>query len=192
MLLQTELSVIFGDALEQCLHEGGLVELEGLGVFQERCGKKEFLPSHLPKVFIAYVVEDAQHSAKLYDALAGVGMRPWLDRKKLLPGQEWGRCIDRAIDTCDFFIACFSKTANLKRGQFPYEVRYGLKCADRMPLDDNYFVPVRLEECDIPQRISSSIQHVDLFPDWETGIQQLIESMVKEWQLRLVRRRAQN
>ena len=117
-------------------------------------------------------------------------MNPWLDRKKLLPGQNWRRCIERAVDTSDFFIACFSKTAASKRGQLSYEVRYALKCAERMPLDDIYFVPVRFEECRVPQRITSQIQYVDLFPDWDAGLLAMTESLIGEWKLRQLSRAA--
>ena len=181
MSLPTKLSAVFGDALNSCLHDGVSVELDGLGVFQQRGEKPRFLASRRPKVFIAYVIEDLPLALRLYDALAGVGMNPWLDRNKLLPGQNWRRCIERAVDVSDFFIACFSQTAATKRGQFPYEVRYALKCAERMPLDDIYFVPVRFEECKVPQRITSQIQYVDLFPNWEAGLHAMTQSLVQEW-----------
>ena len=42
-------------------------------------------------------------------------MAPWLDRKKLLPGQVWTRCIDRAIENSDFFVACFSTVSAVVR-----------------------------------------------------------------------------
>ena len=67
-------------------------------------------------------------------------------------------------------MACLSRKAIQKKGQFQAELRYALDCASRMPLDDIYLVPVRLEECPVPVRISREIQYVDLFPDWEAGV----------------------
>ena len=43
-----------------------------------------------------------------------------------------------------------------------------------MPLDEIFLVPLRLDDCVVPNRISKQIQYVDLFPDWETGVDRLI------------------
>ena len=91
-------------------------------------------------------------AAKLYEALEAAGLQPWLDAEKLLPGQNWRGCIERAIDTSDFFIACFSSKSVRKRGQFPYEVRYALRTADRMPLDDVFMLPVRMADVRCPSQ----------------------------------------
>jgi hypothetical protein len=182
-----ELHEIVGNAIRQCLSDGADVELDGLGVFRRVGGSVEFVPTSRPRVFIAYVIEDYQQAANLYSALLAAGFNPWLDRKKLLPGQDWRRCIERAIDTCDFFVPCFSRRAVRKRGQFPYEVRYALRGADRMPLDDVFMLPVRIEECDVPCRIARQMQYANLFPDWDAGVAQLIESIRVEWEKRTAR-----
>ena len=56
--------------------------------------------------------------------------------------------------------------------------------AERMPLDDVFIVPVRLAECQIPKRIAWNMQYVDLFPEWEKGVIQLIASIRDEWRNR--------
>lgn len=182
-----QLREIVGDAVKQCLADGRDVELDGLGVFRRTETGVTFLPLSGPRVFIAYVVEDYGAAARLYDALGKAGFSPWLDRKKLLPGQNWRQCIERAIDTCDFFVACFSAKSVRKRGQFPYEVRYALRSAERMPLDDVFVVPARLAECKVPARIAWNMQYVDLFPDWEQGIGTLVKSIGQEWEARRAR-----
>ena len=106
-----------------------IVELDGLGTFRHTETGLAFVPAEGPRVFISYVREDYEAASKLYAELEAAGLRPWLDRKKLLPGQNWRGCVERAIDTCDFFIACFSSNSVGKRGQFPYEVRYALRTA---------------------------------------------------------------
>src|SRR4028119_503134 len=123
----TELRELVGSAVRQCLSEGVDVELDGLGVFRRTGTEVTFVPATAPRVFIAYVIEDFEHASALYSALLAAGFNPWLDRRKLLPGQNWRRCIERAIDTCDFFVACFSPRSVRKRGQFPYELRYALR-----------------------------------------------------------------
>ena len=183
----TPLQELVGNAVKQCLAEGADVQLEGLGVFRRVDGDVKFFAASGPRVFIAYVIEDYEHASRLYSALLQAGLNPWLDRKKLMPGQDWRRCIDRAIDTSDFFIACFSPGSVRKRGQFPYEVRYALRCAERMPLDDAFVLPVRLSECNVPTRISRQIQYADLFPDWDASVGRLIESIRAEWERRKAR-----
>lgn len=182
-----QLNEIVGEVIKQCIAEGIPVDLEGLGTFRRTNSGVAFERSAGPRVFIAYVVEDYSCAVKLYQALARAGFNPWLDRKKLLPGQNWRRCIEHAIDTCDFFVACFSSKSVAKRGQFPYEVRYALRSAERMPLDDVFVMPVRLADCQVPKRIAWNIQYVDLFPDWEQGLERLIASIRREWENRQAR-----
>jgi hypothetical protein len=168
--------------MKQCLAEGIDVELDGLGVFRRGCeGAIAFERTAGPRVFIAYVAEDFPLAVRLYHGLEAAGFDPWLDRMKLLPGQNWRRAIDRALETSDFVIACFSEQSTQKRGQFPYEVRIALRAAERMPLDDVYFLPVRLEKCEVPQRIANQTQYVDMFPDWDHGLDILIESIHSDW-----------
>lgn len=100
-----------------------------------------------------------------------------MDKQKLLPGQNWPRAIEHAIEASDFFVACFSQRAVSKRGQFQAELRYALDCAARLPLEQIYLIPVRLEECQVPLRISRQFQYLDLFPDWDKGARRLAAAM---------------
>jgi hypothetical protein len=108
-----------------------------------------------------------------------------MDTRKLLPGQNWPRAIELAIESSDFFVACFSTQSVSKRGGFQAEIRYALDCARRIPLDEIFLVPVRLDVCRVPRSIQREWQYVDLFPDWLCGFQQLV-SMIR----RDVRRKA--
>ncbi|MFB3828649.1 MAG: TIR domain-containing protein [Bryobacteraceae bacterium] len=168
--------------VRQCLAEGKSVQIDGLGTFEPSPGGVvRFLPRTAPAVFIAYVQEDAEAAARLYDELEGAGFAPWMDRRKLLPGQNWPRSIEAAIARSDYAVACFSRRSAAKRGGFQAEIRYALDCARRVPLDDIFLIPVRLEDCRVPHSIRSEIQYLDLFPDWDKGVRQLI---------RVLRRRA--
>lgn len=175
--MQTEAREI-ARLVRRCLERGASVEIEGLGVFRPQArGKFGFTPATRPRVFLAYVQEDAVAAERLYRDLKRAGFDPWMDRKKLLPGQNWPRAIQQAIEVADYFIACFSERAINKRGCFQAELRYALDCARRVPFDRTYFIPVRLEECRVPARIREKIQYVDLFPDWERGFQTLVTAM---------------
>ncbi|MBI4904243.1 MAG: toll/interleukin-1 receptor domain-containing protein [Acidobacteria bacterium] len=169
----------FAELLRECVEKGARVMVDGLGTFE--CGpdgKYMFTRQTEPKVFLAYVEEDFALARKLYGDLRARGCDPWLDRMKLLPGQNWPRAIEQAISVSDYFLALFSRHSVYKRGQFPSELRYALDCACHLPLDEEYFIPVRLDNCRVPARIERSIQYVDLFPEWEAGVEQLVKALL--------------
>jgi len=164
--------------LREVLEHGGTVDIDGLGTLSPG-GKQGFhFQAHSePRVFIAYVEEDLRHAKRLYQAFEKSGFRPWLDKKKLMPGQNWPRAIETAIQTSDFFVACFSRRASSKRGSFHSELRYALFCAAKVPLDEIFLIPLRLDDCEVPRRISRQTQYMDLFPDWTTRVSRVIAVM---------------
>jgi hypothetical protein len=105
-----------------------------------------------------------------------------MDEAKLLPGQNWPRAIDRAIELSDFFIGCFSHRSTVKRGHFQCELRYALDVAARVPLEDVFLLPVRLDDCEMPRHVARRVQYVDLFPDWDEGVSRLVRTMHSEAQ----------
>ena len=174
-----EVDAVIG-VLQRALDCGRVIEIDGYGRFQKReDGGYEFVPEARPSVFIAYVVEDVAKARRLRDALRQAGFAPWLDKDQLLAGQNWPRAIERAIDLSDVFIACLSSRSVAKRGTFQAELRYALDCAGRMPLEDPFFVPVRFEACGVPQTIAKHTQYVDLFPDFDQGMRQLVRALKK-------------
>ena len=105
--------------LREVLEHGGSIDIDGLGTLSA-AGKHgfRFVALNKPRVFIAYVEEDLLFAKRLYRAFEKSGFRPWLDKKRLMPGQNWPRAIESAIQTSDFFVACFSRQATSKRGSF--------------------------------------------------------------------------
>lgn len=173
----------------QGLAAGQPVEIEHLGVFHPDAVRGfRFEPRSAPQVFLAYVTEDAGPASRLYDALAAEGFQPWMDVRNLAPGQNWPRAIERAIDCSDFFLPCFSSRSVNKWGGFQAEIRYALDCARRVPLDDIFIVPVRLDDCRVPRTIQKEFQFIDLFPDWSRGIWRLLRMMRREKRARLAKR----
>jgi hypothetical protein len=160
--------------VKECLAEGVQVEIDGVGTFLPKGrGGLRFVPQNRPRVFMAYVEEDAFTVRRLHDALLARRFDPWFDKAKLLPGQNWPRAIETAIHTSDFFIGCFSPRAVIKRGSFQSELRFALECTRQMPLDEVFFIPVRLAECNVPASVSRHFQYVDLFPNWDSGVRRL-------------------
>ena len=171
------------------LAAGQVVEIEHLGVFYpDPLRGFRFEPRLEPHVFLAYVKEDATLAERLYEALEAEGFRPWMDVRNLLPGQNWPRAIERAIEFSDFFVPCFSRHSVNKWGGFQAEIRYALDCARRAPLDDIFIVPVRLDDCRVPRSIQKEFQYIDLLPDWDRGLWRLLRMMRREKRARLAQR----
>jgi len=164
--------------LQRALERGQTVEIDGLGTFGTAAGGDyEFLPQTKPWVFIAYVEEDLALARRLRDGIAAADCSPWIDKDKLLPGQDWPRAIRRAIEISDAFVACFSTQSIVKRGPFQSELRWALRCARRMPLDETFVIPVRFDRCCVPREIQERSQYVDLFPDWDAGMKKVIRAL---------------
>jgi hypothetical protein len=163
--------------MRQALESGHAVEIDGLGTFQRSPSGYEFVPQASPQVFIAYVEEDRELARRLCESLRNEGCSPWLDKERLSPGQNWPKAIERAIEVSDAFVACFSPRSVYKYGQFQCELRLALECARKRPLDATYLIPVRLEECAVPRRISDQLQYVDLFPDWRKGVRKIARAV---------------
>jgi TIR domain-containing protein len=167
--------------VRQALENGRAVDIDGLGTFlPDRDRGFRFIAQTKPRIFIAYVEEDLGAAKKLYQAFERYGLRPWLDKMKLMPGQNWPRAIETAIQTSDFFVACFSQRSSTKRGSFHSELRYALACAAKVPLDEIFFIPIRLEKCVVPGPVSKKIQYVDFFPDWDAGLRKVLAVMERQ------------
>ena len=176
---------LVADAVIRGLAAGSAVEIDGLGTFYPDAERVfRFEPRVEPRVFLAYVLEDRAEALRLYDALEAAGFAPWMDVRKLLPGQNWPRAIEGAIEGADFFVACFSENSVRKKGGFQAEIRYALDCARQVPLDEIFMVPVRLDGCRVPRAIQREYQYVDLFPEWQRGVRRLVAAMKKEMERR--------
>jgi hypothetical protein len=168
------------DLIARCLKEGSTIEIDGLGKFELQNEDVVFKPSNRIRVFLAYAQEDRRMVQTLYDELQNAGFEPWMDVAKLLPGQNWPRAIQRAIEVSDFVLINFSHRSVEKRGHFQAELRYALDLAKRVPLEDIFLVPVRLSDCEVPREIADRTQYIDLFPDHQAGIQALARMMTAQ------------
>jgi hypothetical protein len=164
--------------LRESLHEEGSLTLSGLGTFRRnQDGSLHFTPWQRKRVFLAYVREDTANVLSVFRFLRRHGMDPWMDILCLLPGQNWPRAIERAIEIADFVVPCFSRAATRKRSHFQEELRLALHAAAHIPLDDPFIIPVRLEPCDLPRRIRQQTQYLDLFPHLPQQLPALLAAM---------------
>jgi hypothetical protein len=128
------------------------------------------------RVFISYAREDYEAAFRLYRDLKRAGLRPWLDKHDLLPGQDWNREIRKAVRKSRYFIAIFSSTSVHKRGYVQKEYKLSLDVLDEFPEGEIFAIPVRLDNCEIPYEKFRKIEYVDLFSDWTQGVKRLLRS----------------
>lgn len=110
--------------------------------------------STTPKVFLSYASADRDRALDIYEFLRDSGCDPWIDVKDLLPGQDWRREIEIAIEKSDFFIACLSSNSVNKRGYVQKELKKGLDVLEQFPEGEVYLIPMRLGECQVPHSLS--------------------------------------
>lgn len=174
------LSDKLGSLLWDCLAAEGTLCLAGVGTFRMENGKVCFDPWARKRVFLAYAKEDIARVKPIYRYLKSQGFDPWMDVYRLLPGQDWPRAIERAISMSDYVVPCFSKISCTRRSHFNRELRCALACAEHFPLESTYLVPVRLEPCKVPTSVQQQIQYLDLFPDRDAGLRQLLATLVAD------------
>ncbi len=171
--------------LNLLLCEHRLLDVQGLGEFHSSPdGRFCFGGDRRPGVFISYASEDRRVADKLANRLNRAGFSAWIDRRRLRPGDSWQRTVATAIETSDFFLACLSRNSLRKRGAFQRELRMAMDCARNIPLEDTYFIPLRLDDCAVPRAIGSEWQHIDLFPDFDSGVANVAASMQRQWTAR--------
>ncbi|MFN0112945.1 MAG: SUMF1/EgtB/PvdO family nonheme iron enzyme [Blastocatellia bacterium] len=106
------------------------------------------------KIFISYARVDAEPVAEIYQRLLDAGFDPWIDTEHLLPGVKWRSTIVNAVREADFFLLCISAQSSNRRGFIQREIKAALDLWEEKTPDDIYFIPLRLEECDLPDQVS--------------------------------------
>jgi hypothetical protein len=135
---------------------------------------KNILEQQVPLIFLSYAKEDSSRVRAIYRRLRTEHLNPWLDVADLLPGQEWESAIVSAIRSARFVIVFLSNHSVSKRGYVQKEIREALDAADRVPEGDIYIIPVRLEECPVPERLAK-LQWVDVFR--HKGLSKLVRAL---------------
>jgi len=169
--------------LRELLLDHRQLEVPGLGEFHSNeTGDFCFGGDRRPSVFVSYASEDRKAAEEIASSLNQAGFNAWIDKRRLRPGDSWQKTIEDAIDSSDFFVACLSRRSLKKRGTFQRELRMAMECARNVPLDESYFIPVRLDDCPVPRAIRNEWQYIDLFPDISTGMGRVIAALAKQWE----------
>jgi formylglycine-generating enzyme required for sulfatase activity len=106
------------------------------------------------QIFLCHASEDKAAVEAIYDRLKALGYQPWLDKKDLLPGQRWRSEIPKAIRASDYILIFLSKISFAKRGYVQEEFKLAPEVLRQIPDGTIYAIPVRLDECPIPDQFS--------------------------------------
>jgi len=135
-------------------------------------------------VFISHVHENEVAVSHLVADLKSCDIRVWLDKNDIQPGERWQIAIRNAIHEGNFFVACFSIEYSKKPSTYMNEeLTLAIEELRQMPHNRVWFIPVRLNECEVPDRSIGagetlrSLQWIDLFRDWEKGIARIINTI---------------
>ncbi len=86
------------------------------------------------RVFLCHASQDKPIVSELHQRLlAEAWIDPWLDAKKLLPGQDWRIEIEEAVETADNVVICLSHNSVTKEGYVQKEMRYAQEISLEKP-----------------------------------------------------------
>ena len=134
----------------------------------------ELKPFRLLRVFLCHSSTDKPAVRDLCRKLRTEGLDPWLDEEKLHPGQDWELEITKAVRASDVVLVCLSPTSVPKTGYVQKEIKLALDVADEQPEGSIFLIPVKLEDCDRPERLRRW-QWVNLFE--ERGYEKLVRAL---------------
>jgi hypothetical protein len=125
-------------------------------------------------IFVSYAHENEAVVQALVRFLQAAGYSTWFDKDDLLGGQEWETVIPKAIAASRMVMLVFSSHSVQKRGFVQKELRLALDEASKIPPNQVYIMPVRLNLCERPDPVSR-YHVVDLFTG--NGLEMLLKSV---------------
>jgi TIR domain len=131
-------------------------------------------PTRRLRIFLCHSSENKSAVKELHRRLTTDGFEPWLDDVNLLPGHDWDFEIRNAVQTSDVVVVCLSRSSVDKVGYVQKEIKLALDAADQRPEGDIFLIPLRLEECLVPHRLSRW-QWADFFV--QDGYQRLVTAL---------------
>lgn len=129
-------------------------------------------------VFLSYLRENKTQVDELQSVLEAAGFAVWRDTDQLWAGDNWQQKIREAVQGGSLvFLACFS--GDLEKRDTSYQYAELVLAADEYrirPLDTNWLMTVRFDECAIPpvdlgmgRTLERTINRIDLFGPGKTS-----------------------
>jgi hypothetical protein len=114
-----------------------------------------------PMIFLSYASPDRDRVMPHYLHLKQQGYNPWIDRQKLLGGQNWDHEIRKALASAAIIVMFISSNSINRRGYVQREIRLALAKLEEKLIGDIYIIPVLLDrDAERPEQLSA-IQFLD-------------------------------
>lgn len=125
-------------------------------------------------IFLSCASEDLDKVSVLHQRLANERFSPWLYSRDLYPGQQWRLKVAETIKASSFFLFCLSNAALAKTGFVHNEIKQALDVQSRLPESRIFLIPVRLEDCPLPEALEHLV-YADLFA--ADGYRRLLDAL---------------
>ena len=126
------------------------------------------------RAFLCHASDDKSTARDLYKRLLKDNFSPWLDEENILPGQDWNHEIKKAVRASDVVLVLVSSSSINKAGYVQKEIRQAIDVAEEQPEGAIFIIPVRLEDCPVPERLRH-LQWVNFFED--DGYDRLVRAL---------------
>lgn len=136
-----------------------------------------------PKIFLSHVKENEPVIKSIDQNLTKYGINVITDYKNIEGGSNWEKTLETLIEDSDYFILCFSKEFEKRKKSVAHrELDYAIKCAKDIPFWKKWIIPIKINECTIPDREIRSgeklthLQWISLFPHtkFKNGIKSIV------------------
>lgn len=141
--------------------------------FEMTTPEQTFAAENRP-VFLCYSSVDKQVVREIYRKLKAHGFSVWFDEEAIDAGQEWEYEIRKAVRRAVVIIVCLSKKSVTRAGFVHREIKLALDVAEEKPEGTVFIIPLRLEQCPVPERLRRW-QWVDYFDP--KGFDRLLKSL---------------
>jgi hypothetical protein len=130
-------------------------------------------------VFFSYAREDEAAVDRIREYCEASGIGVWMDRESLRVGEPWMKKVRAAIHEGAFFVLCLSKHVAARPTSVVHrEIRIALEEFQRGDRNQDWLLPLRLDDCSIPTEIRE-LHYIDLFPDFDAGAVALVNRLIE-------------
>jgi len=113
------------------------------------------------KIFLAHAKEDEAVTESIYERLKNIGYTPWMDIKDIPGGVNWDFEIQKNFNAANIIILILSNVSISKNGYIRREINDAIEKLRYYKQDDIFIIPLRIDDCEVPDFISSKLQFID-------------------------------
>lgn len=112
-----------------------------------------YVPTRPLRVFLAHAHNDADIAREFFGLLKADGFTPWLDKERLVGGQNWRSEIAREIGISDAVVVFLSAESVTGSGYRHKELALAMGVAEQQPEGSIFVIPFQIEPCEIPRQL---------------------------------------